>query len=442
MTNSTITEKVGNYRWLICSLIFFATTVNYMDRQVIGILKNTLDKEIGLGQLQFSYVVTAFQFAYSLGSLLVGWFIDRVGTKLGYAISVIIWGLSSMSHALARTPLGFGLARIGLGIGESGNFPAANKTVAEWFPKKERALAFGIFNSGTAIGTIIALIIVPWSIAFFAISPGHPSWQAAFIITGSLDFVWLIFWLKIYNKPLKSKGLKSAELSYINSDTTDQNVTENNKVPWLKLFKFSQTWGITLAKGLTDCAWWFYLFWLPGFLEDKYHVKINDFANFALPLIIIYGMTMIGSISGGWISSALIKRGWTVNKARKSTMLVFAILIFPVILVKYVNLWPAVILIGLATACHQAWAANLMTTISDVFPKKATASVTGIGTTFATVISMSFSLSVGILLNYWKGLGLIETGYSIIFIFCSSVYIVGWLIFNLLAPKLDSVNID
>jgi ACS family hexuronate transporter-like MFS transporter len=440
MKDSPGLQKIGNYRWTICALVFFATTINYLDRQVISILKPVLETEIGLGEIQFSYIVMAFQGAYALGLLFIGLFIDKVGTKIGYAVSIVVWGLSSISHAFARTPIGFGLARIGLGIGESGNFPAAIKTVAEWFPKKERATATGIFNSGTAIGAIIAPILIPWAIYFFASDPNHPAWQAAFIITGALDFIWLIFWFLIYEKPEKSHKVSPGELAYINSD--HEVVINDKQVPWIKLAKYKQIWAFTIAKMLTDCAWWFYLFWLPSFLKDKYLVDIKDFKNFALPLIIIYGMTMIGSISGGLISSKLIKNGWTVNKARKSTMLFFALLIIPVFLIKFVSLWPAVFLIGLATACHQGWAANLFTTMSDVFPKKATASVTSIGTMVATVFSMAFSLSIGALLNYWKVIGRIEIGYSLIFIYCASIYIIGWIIFNILAPKLDPINID
>ena len=437
-----ITDSVGSYRWTICSLIFFATTVNYLDRQVIGILKPVLETEIGLGEKEYSYIVMAFQAAYALGLFMFGRFIDKVGTKIGYATSIIIWGLSSMSHALARTPLGFGLARIGLGLGESGNFPAAVKSIAEWFPKKERAFATGIFNSGPAVGAVIAPILIPWIIYFFASDPKHPTWQAAFIFTGALDFIWLIFWISIYNKPEKTAKLKPSELAYINSDTNDDIIENTNRITWIQLFKFRQTWAFTIAKALTDCAWWFYLFWLPSFLKDKYEIDIKDFKNFALPLIIIYGLTTVGSVTGGLMSSALMKRGWSVSRARKLTMLLFAILIVPIVFVKYVSLWPAVLLIGLATACHQAWSSNLLTTISDVFPKRATASATGLGTMFATVFSVTFSYSIGSILNHWKMLGKIETGYSIIFVFCASVYILAWLIFNFLAPKLDPVHID
>ena len=433
-------KSIGNYRWRICALVFFATTVNYLDRQVIGILKPVLEQEIGLGEIEFSKVVMAFQFAYALGTLLIGWFIDKVGTKIGYAASIILWGLSSMAHALAKTPLGFGIARAGLGVGESGNFPAAIKTIAEWFPKKERALATGIFNSGTAIGAVVAPLLIPWVIYYFASDPAHPAWQLAFIFTGALDFIWLIFWFAMYNKPEKSPKLSKEEYEYINSDSGE--VTKSDKVPWLKLFKYRQIWGITFAKALTDCAWWFYLFWLPSLLFDKYGVDIKDIQHFALPLMIIYGMTMIGSISGGWISSSLIKKGWTISKSRKSAMLLFAFLIIPVIFVKWAGLWPAVILIGLATASHQGWAANLMTSISDIFPKKAAASVTGIGTTVATIISVSFSYGVGSILNHWKELGRIEMGYAFIFTFCASIYIIAWVIYNVLIPKIESVNID
>lgn len=442
MNTITTANKIGNYRWTICALVFFAMTVNYFDRQVISILKPVLETEIGLGEKEFSYIVMAFQGAYALGSFLFGWFIDKMGTKIGYTFSIIIWGLSSLSHALARTPVGFAFARIGLGIGESGGFPAANKSIAEWFPKKERALATGIFNSGTAIGAVVAALLIPWIISYFASDPKHPLWQIAFILTGLLDFILLIFWLTVYDKPEKKKKLKPSELAYINSDSNININNNDSKVAWTKLIKFPQSWGFAIAKALTDCVWWFYLFWLPSFLKDKYHVDIKDIQNFALPLIIIYGLSLVGSVSGGWMSSALIKRGWTVNKARKLTMLLFAILILPIFAVKYVSLWPAVLIIGIATACHQAWSTNLFTTVSDIFPKKATASVTGLGTMVATAISLTFSLSIGILLNYWKLLGKIEIGYAILFTYCASVYIIAWLIFNFLSPKLEPVNLD
>ena len=435
-------EKIGSYRWVICALLFFGTTVNYLDRQVLGILKPILDTEIGLGEKEYSFIVMAFQAAYALGLLVVGPFIDKVGTKLGYAISVVVWGLSSMSHALAKTPIGFGIARFGLGIGESGNFPAAVKTVAEWFPRKERALAVGIFNSGTAIGAIIAPAAIPWVIYYFAADPNHPAWQVAFISTGVLDMIWLIFWLSIYNKPEKTKKLNPLELSYINSDNNDALSENNTKISWSKIITLPQTWGFTVAKALTDCAWWFYLFWLPSFLKDKYHVDIKDFKNFGLPLIIIYSLTMVGSIYGGWMSSALIKRGWTINRARKLTMLLFAILVLPIFLVQYISLWPAVVIIGFAMAFHQAWSANLLTTISDIFPKKATASATSIGTMFATIVSLIFSYNIGSILDYWKRMGNIETGYSALFTFCALVYVIGWVVFNILTPKLEPINLD
>lgn len=437
-------NKIGHYRWTICALLFFGITVNYLDRQVLGILKPILDTEIGLGEKEYSYIVMAFQAAYALGLLVVGPFIDKVGTKLGYATSIVVWGFSSVSHAFAKTPVGFGFARFGLGIGESGTFPAAVKTVAEWFPKKERALATGIFNSGTAIGAIIAPAAIPWVIYYFAADPNHPAWQAAFIFTGLIDLVWLIFWLSIYNKPEETKKLKPSELAYINSDIENNNKTADNdtKISWKKIITLPQTWGFAIAKALTDCAWWFYLFWLPSFLKDKYHVDIKDFKNFALPLIIIYGLTMIGSIYGGWMSSALIKRGWTINKARKFTMLLFAILVLPIFSVRYISLWPAVVVIGLAMAFHQAWSSNLLTTTSDIFPKKATASANSIGTMFATVVSLLFSYNIGSVLDYWKRMDHIEAGYSVLFTFCALAYIIGWIIFNLLTPKLEPLDLE
>jgi len=442
MTPSSTGEIIGRYRWKICALLFFATTVNYLDRQVLGILKPVLETEIGLGEKPYSYIVMAFQAAYAFGLLFIGNFIDKVGTKRGYIVSIIVWGLSSMSHALAKTPIGFGIARFGLGIGESGNFPAALKAVSEWFPKKERALANGIFNSGTAIGAIIAPFLIPWIIIFFAADPKHPAWQVAFILTGLLDLVLLFFWFKVYSSPQKAKNLSATELAYINSDVDEQVNGDSKKVSWFSIIKYRQAWGFAIAKALTDCAWWFYLFWLPSFLKDKYHVDIKDIKNFALPFIFMFGLSMVGSIYGGWMSSFFINRGWSINKARKTTMFVFALLVLPIFFVQYVSLWPAVILIGCAMAFHQAWSTNLLTTVSDIFPKRAVATASSIGTMVATVVSLIFSYNIGNVLDKWKTLGHIETGYALLFTFCSVVYVIGWVIFNAFTPKLESVNID
>ncbi len=436
-------SKIGRYRWTICTLLFFATTINYMDRQVISILKPVLESELKWVdsnniEKEYSYIIMAFQAAYAIGLLLFGWVIDKIGTKKGYAISILIWGLSSISHAFTKTSTGFGFSRVGLGLGESGNFPAAIKTVAEWFPKKERALATGIFNSGANIGAVIAPLLIPWAIYAFASNPSHPAWQAGFILTGLLDLIWLSFWLFIYQKPERKEKLCKTELEYIHSDKIEDN-TES--VPWIKLFRCNQTWAFLLGKLLTDCIFWFYLFWLPSYLKDKYHVDIKDIANFALPLILIYSMTTIGSVGGGWLSSSFLKKGWSVNKSRKTTMLICALLVVPIVSVKYVSLWPAVLLIGLAAAAHQAWSANIMTTVSDMFPKKAVASVTGIGGMAGSVGGIAFASVTGVLLEHYKTIGTIETGYSILFVIAGFTYLSALLIFHLLVPKINYLNI-
>jgi len=437
--------KIGKYRWVICALLFFATTINYMDRQVIGILRPVLQQEIHWANpnnidIEYGYITTAFTVAYALGALFFGWFIDKVGTKIGYGISVAIWGLSSLSHAIARSSFGIGVARVGLGIGESGNFPSAIKTVAEWFPKKERALAAGIFNSGANIGAVLAPLVIPWAIYYFAAGPAHPFWQIGFIITGVCDLIWLGFWLAIYQKPADKKKLTKAEYDYINSDIDEQQES-TEKVPWIQLFSYRQTWAFFIGKFLSDVPWIFYLFWLPIYLKDKYHVDIKDIVHFALPLIIIYSLTTVGSIGGGWVSSRLIKNGWTVNRARKTTMFCFALLVLPVIAVKFVNLWPAVILLGVVAASHQAWSANLLTTPSDMFPKKAVASVTSIGTMGGFTASALFQLLAGYVINAFRLSGDVEIGYLILFILCASMYLIALLLFHLLAPKMEIVQV-
>jgi|SRR5664280_2028873 len=446
MTNSTQqTKGIGRVRWVVCALLFFATTINYMDRQVISILKPVLETELswsnpGSIEREYSYIVMAFTIAYAFGVLLFGWFIDKVGTKIGYAVSIVVWGLSSMSHALARSSIGFAWARVGLGLGESGNFPAAIKTVAEWFPKKERALATGIFNSGANVGALLAPIVIPWAIYAFASDPKHPFWQIGFLITGTLDLIWLVFWLVIYQKPAQKKTLSRAEYDYIHSDTEEQQVSKE-RVRWRRLLTYRQTWAIFSGKFLTDFVWWFYLFWLPSYLKDKYHVDIKDIAKFALPLIIIYSMTTVGSVGGGWLSSRLINSGWSVNRARKTAMFAFALAVVPITAVKYASLWPAVVLVGVAAAAHQAWSANIFTTASDMFPKKAVASVTGIGAMAGAVGGLLFQWLTGMMLASYKASGDIQTGYSILFAICASAYLTALLLFHLLAPKMEQVRL-
>jgi ACS family hexuronate transporter-like MFS transporter len=426
--------KIGNYRWVVVTLLFFATTINYLDRQVIGLLKPTLEKEFSWTETDYSYIVMAFATAYAAGLLLFGNFIDRIGTKLGYTISLIVWSVAAMLHAAVTSTFGFGAIRAVLGLGESGNFPAAIKVVAEWFPKKERALATGIFNSGANIGAVVAPIMVPWLL-------GAYNWQMAFIVTGAIGFVWLIFWWFLYEIPSKHPKVQPAEFEYIHSDAEPVALTSETetKVKWIQLFSIRQTWTFIIGKLLTDPIWWFFLFWLPSYFSTTFNL---DLKKPSLPLILVYTATSIGSIGGGYLSSYFIKKGWPVFKARKTAMFIFALCVLPIISAKYAtNVWQAVALIGLAAAAHQAWSANIFTTASDVFPKKALSSVVGIGGMAGSVGGILFPLLVGNILEFYKKSGHITLGYNIIFIICGCAYLVAWFIMHLLSPKMKSVNI-
>lgn len=426
--------KIGNYRWVVVTLLFFATTINYLDRQVIGLLKPTLEKEFSWTETDYSYIVMAFATAYAAGLLLFGNFIDRIGTKLGYTISLIVWSVAAMLHAAVTSTFGFGAIRAVLGIGESGNFPAAIKVVAEWFPKKERALATGIFNSGANIGAVVAPIMVPWLL-------GAYNWQMAFIVTGAIGFVWLIFWWFCYEIPSKHPKVQPAEFEYIHSDVepTELSAEKETKVKWIKLFAIRQTWTFIIGKLLTDPIWWFFLFWLPSYFSTTFNL---DLKKPSLPLILVYTATSIGSIGGGYLSSYFIKKGWSAFKARKTAMFIFALCVLPIISAKYAtNVWQAVALIGLAAAAHQAWSANIFTTASDVFPKKALSSVVGIGGMAGSVGGILFPLLVGNILEFYKESGHITLGYNIIFIICGCAYLLAWFIMHLLSPKMKPVNI-
>ena len=412
----------GNYRWRICALLFFATTINYMDRQVLGILAPFLQKSIGWNEAQYGYLITVFQFTYAIGLLLMGGFIDRVGTRIGYAVSIAVWSLSAMGHALANSVLAFGVARALLGLGESGNFPAGIKTVAEWFPKKERALATGIFNSGTNVGAVIAPLTVPW-VAL------HWGWRWAFLFTGFFSATWLICWLAIYRPPQEHPRLSPAELSYIQSDPAEPSV----KIPWLRLLSHRQTWAFVLGKFMTDPIWWFYLFWLPKYLNATHGLSLSQLGP---PLIAIYVAADVGSVAGGWLSGRLIKRGWTINRARKTTMFICACCVLPVFFVSRVGgLWPVVGIIGLATAAHQGWSCNIFTLPSDMFPRRAVATLVGIG---------GFGGAVGgMLLSWFTGTRLERThSYTVLFFIAGSAYIFALLIIHLLAPGLEPANIE
>ncbi|TAL80003.1 MAG: MFS transporter [Bacteroidetes bacterium] len=427
--------KIGKYRWTVCALIFFATTVNYLDRQVIGILKPLLESDLNIGEAEYGYIVTSFQLFYAFGMLAAGRLIDKFGTKIGYGISVLLWSIAAMGHALAKGGFAFGFWRALLGISESGNFPAAIKSVAEWFPKRERALATGIFNSGTNVGAIVAPLAVP------AIATAW-GWQSAFIITGAIGFIWLIFWFIFYEIPEKQRRLSDTELKLIKSDA-DEADESTEQIPWLKLLKFRQTWIFFIGKGMTDPIWWFYLFWIPGWLSEVRGAGLN-IKSFGLPLVVIYTSTTVGSIFGGWLSSFMIKRGISPFNARKYTMLIFAILVIPIFFAQSqgVSTWEAIALISLAASSHQAWSANIFTTVSDAFPKRAVSSVIGIGGMAGALGGAFVSIFAGNLLAFYKKAGHVETGYTVMFTIAACTYILAWIIMTVLAPENKKVTID
>lgn len=414
--------RIGHYRWVICALLFFATVINYTDRQVLGILAPTLQLEIGWSESEYGLIVTAFSTAYAIAFLIWGKVIDKVGTRIGFGSSLIIWSLAAMAHALAKTPIGFAVARFGLGLGEAGNFPSAIKTVAEWFPKKERALATGIFNGGANVGAILAPLMVPW----LTINYG---WGMAFIVTGGLGFIWLGFWLVVYRPPAEHPRVSKSELDYIMSDPIDPPL----KVRWVTLLKHKQTWAFAIAKFMTDPIWWFYLYWLPKFLYAEHGIQLGQLA---LPLIVVYVLADGGSIAGGWLSSWLIKKGWPVGKGRKTAMLVCALAVVPIVFASGVSdLWIAVALVSLAASAHQGWSANLFTTTSDMFPRKVVGSVVGIGGFAGAVGGMVFQTTTGFILE-WTG-----NNYVPMFIVCGVAYLGALGVIQLLAPNLDSAKV-
>jgi len=411
-----------NYRWTICALLFFAAVINYIDRQIIGILKPILQNDFGWNEIDYSNIVFWFQVAYAAGFVSIGRLMDWLGTRKGFTLSVAFWSLAAMAHALAHSVFTFSIARFALGLGEAGNFPAAIKTVAEWFPKKERALATGIFNSGTNIGAIVTPLTVPFIAAQFG-------WRWAFIITGLLGFIWLVFWLLLYSKPEENPRITSEELAHINSDPPETVVP----IPWLSLLTFRQTWAFAIGKFLTDPIWWFYLFWLPGFLFDKFQLSLT---SLGLPLVIIYLAADVGSIGGGWLSSSLIKRGWTINAARKTAMLICALCVVPIVFAAETsNVWVAVALLSLATAAHQGWSANLFTTTSDMFPRRAIGSVVGIGGMAGAIGGMFIAKLAGYVLQ-WTG------SYLTLFLIAGATYLIALALIQILAPRLEEANVD
>lgn len=462
-----INERIGRYRWTICGLVFFATTVNYLDRNVLGLLKQTLSDqgvfgaEKGIQELNYSTVVICFQVAYAVGMLAAGRLIDWVGTKSGYAYSLVGWSVAAIGHAFGHHTWSFGFWRAALGFCEAGNFPAANKTMAEWFPKKERAFATGLYNSGANVGAIVAPLTVPYIAAAWG-------WELAFILTGAIGLIWIAFWYALYASPadkLKSGHLSQAEYDYIHSDRDEQAAeqadTSAAKVSWLSLLGFRQTWAFVFGKFLTDPIWWFYMFWLPSFLggENARKVKaylvthpdftgdqaaVPGYISWTFAVAVVYSVATVGSIFGGWLPKQLVNRGMEPGKARKVAMFIFALFPLTVLLASrlgQINTWLAVATIAVACSAHQAWSANIFTTVSDMFPKKAVASVTGIGGMAGAVGGILIARAAGLLLQHFANLGKTELGYGLLFIICGSAYVVAWVVMHVLAPKFSPIKL-
>ena len=413
-------STVGRFRWVICAVLFIGISKNYMDRQVLGVLKTTLQHDLGWSESDFGHLVVAFQAAYAVGMLALGRFIDRAGTRLGYGLAMLFWSMASMAHALCGSLLSFGVARAALGLGESGAFPASIKTVTEWFPQKERALATGIFNAGSNVGAIITPFMVGWITHQFG-------WRWAFVITGGLGLLWFLLWMAVYRKPEEHPRCMAAELAYIQSD----HQAPSARVPWLRLLSYRQTWAFMAAKFLTDPIWWFYLFWVPGFLQKEHGLNL---LHLGLPLAAIYLISDVGSIAGGWISSWLIQRGFSVNAGRKTAMLICAVCVVPIVYAyRASGLWETVLLIGLAAAAHQGFSANLFTTASDMFPSHAVASVVGIGGMAGAVGGMLIAEIVGYVLQ--------ATGsYLIPFFIAGTAYLIALGALQLIVPRLQLVD--
>ncbi|WP_316802544.1 MFS transporter [Pedobacter nototheniae] len=453
-------EKIGKYRWTICALLFFATTVNYLDRQVLSLLSGKLETEFNWTNSDYANITAAFQFVYAISMLFAGRIIDKLGTKWGYAVAIIVWSLGAILHAkaipvggaissllalvgisgISISVLGFIVSRAVLGFGESGNFPAAIKATAEYFPKKERSLATGIFNSGANVGAILAPATVPYIAEAWG-------WETAFLIIGAAGFLWLIFWFIFYDKPEEQKRLHKAELEYILCDT-DQKVivpteseNEAKKVSWFQLLGYKQTWAFTFGKFMTDGVWWFFLFWLPSYLKAQYGMEGT---SISLPLFVLYSMTMIGSIGGGWFPAYFLKKGYNVYEGRMKAM--FVIALFPLVILLaqplgHYTYWVPVILIGIGASAHQAWSANIFTTVSDMFPKKAVGSIIGIGGMAGGIGGVIVSKVGGALFDHYKTLGHIQTGYTIMFAFCAVAYIIAWVVMKSLVPKMKIIEL-
>lgn len=425
----SLPSRLPRVRWLICALLFFATTINYIDRQILALLKEILDRELGWTNEQFGWVNSAFQFAYGIGLLGFGWFVDRFGTKIGYAVSIAAWSVAAAAHALVGSINGFGAARAFLGLGEAGNFPSAIKTVALWFPKRERAFATSIFNAGTNVGALIAPAIIPWM--------GYRyGWQSTFIAAGAAGFLWLFFWIPFYDVPEKVKRLSAEELAHIRSDAEEPDPLL--KISWRSLLGYRQTWAFIIAKFLTDPVWWFFLIWLPDFFKVTYQLDIK---KSWIHLVTIYAIITLLSIYGGWITGYLTQRGWTVTRARKTGLFWFALGVIPVFFATKFSVWPAVLLIALAGSAHQAWSANLFTMVSDIFPKRAVASVVGLGGMFGAVGGMLFPIYCGKVLDQFKAAGNETGAYTHLLHLLPFAYLLAFALNHLCAPRFEPMRL-
>lgn len=454
--NPAATGKIGGYRWTICALLFFATTVNYLDRQVLSLLAPDLTKEFGWSNTDYANITAAFQFVYAISMLFAGRVVDRLGTKAAFALAIVVWSIGAIMHAgaiglgegansmlgmlgIAAVPvsvIGFMIARAVLALGEAGNFPAAIKATAEYFPKKDRAFATGIFNSGANVGAVLAPLTVPLIAATWG-------WQAAFVIIGAIGFVWLGLWMVFYEKPAEQKRLKAAELAYISSDDAPlaaDGSQAGRALGWWALLGYRQTWAFAFGKFMTDGVWWFFLFWLPKYLAAQYGMSSSDIQ---WPLAILYSMTMIGSIGGGWFPTYFINKGASPYDGRMKAMLLIALCPLVVLLSQpfgYISFWVPVILVGIGAAAHQAWSANLFTTVSDMFPKRSVGSVVGIGGLAGGIGGVLVTKIGGWLFDHYGALGQIQTGYTIMFTFCAVAYLLAWTVMKTLVPRYDEIR--
>ena len=421
MSALAVQPATSRFRWVICGMLFLATVIAYVDRGILGFIEKDLEGKIGFTTVEYGYMTGAFQLAYAISFLAAGRLTDRLGIRKAFAIAIVLWSIAAMGPGVATSVLTFVIAMFVLGIGEAANFPACIKTVAEWFPKRERALATGLFNSGANIGNMVVPAIVPIAIAFF-------SWRGAFVVGGCMGLVWLVFWLWLYRKPEEHPWVSPKELGLIQSDPPEKTIQQ---VPWLKLLGKRETWAYSVGKLLCDPVWWFWTFWLPGYFQRTFHLTLG---KSSAPIMVVYAACSIGSIYGGWISGALLKRGKSLNYARKTAMLVCAVAVLPVLYAPYVhNLWAVVALVGLAGAAHQGWSANVFTLTSDLFPKSAVGSVVGIGAMTGAATGFTAQLITGRIVRF---------SYLPCFLFAGSAYLAAWVIIHFLSPKLEPANLD